>query len=307
MKRRIHPNHERYKDFLSELGIKEAGIHGEQALDYYINLFPEQDPPFRIFHDLRLPYRDTFFQIDTLILFSNFYLILEVKNYRGIIQIDPKNHQVIQEIEDSPLKSLPDPILQVNNQSLKMDSWINKNKFPALPAEKLVILTNSKAIIRVISYPSLVEKHVIRPAVLLGKLEPLLNRYFKPCFDKKALNKISKLLLKAHTPLITSPIKQYNISPKDIIPGVLCEKCQSASVMNRVYGKWRCPSCFHISADAHIAALEDYALLISPIITMNQLKTFLKMENDQTIRKLMNNTKVDIKGDNKGRYYYLKF
>ncbi len=179
MKRRIHPKHERYKDFLSELGIKEAGIHGEQALDYYIKLFPEQDPPFRIFHDLRLPYRDTFFQIDTLIVFSSFYLILEVKNYRGIIHIDPKNHQVIQEIEDSPLKSLPDPILQVNNQSLKLDSWINNIKFPTLPAEKFVILTNPKAIIKVISYPSLVEKYVIRPAVLLGQLDPLLNKHSK--------------------------------------------------------------------------------------------------------------------------------
>lgn len=90
MKRRVRPNHEKYEEILSELGIKEAGIYGEQALDYYLKLLPETDTPYYIFYDLRLPYRDSHFQIDTLILFSNFYLLLEVKYLRGLIHFDPK-------------------------------------------------------------------------------------------------------------------------------------------------------------------------------------------------------------------------
>lgn len=305
MKRRVRPNHEKYEEILSELGIKEAGIYGEQALDYYLKQLPETDTPYYIFHDLRLPYRDSHFQIDTLILFSNFYLLLEVKYLRGIIHFDPKNHQLIQEVEDKPLKALQDPILQVSNQCYKLETWVKLKSLPTTPFEKLVVLTNPKVIVKVLSSPSFVEKHVIKSPALSGKVAPLLRKYFNSHYDKKTLNRISKLLNKDHTPLQSSPIAKYKVFPSDINSGVLCPDCKPNVVMQRIHGKWKCPNCFLLSVDAHIQALLDYALLINTEITMSELKRFLRIENNHIIRVLIRNMNLQGTGNTQSRTYNL--
>lgn len=305
MKRRVRTNHEKYEEILSELGIKEAGIFGEQSLDYYLTLLPETDTPYYIFHDLRLPYRDSHFQIDTLILFLNFYLLLEVKYLRGIIHFDPKNHQLIQEVEDKPLKALQDPILQVSNQCYKLEAWMKLKNLPDAPCEKLVVLTNPKVIVRVLSSPKIVEKHVIKSPALSGRVTPLIRKHSNSHYDKKTLNKISKLLIKDHTPLQSSPIGKYKIFPSDIITGVFCQNCTTNVVMQRIHGKWKCPNCFLLSAEAHILALIDYAWLINTEISMAELKRFLRIENNHIIRVLIRNMKLKGTGNTQSRTYNL--
>lgn len=78
--------------------------------------------------------------------------------------------------------------------------------------------------------------------------------------------------MKDHTPLLSSPIKQYKVTPTDILTGVICPSCSPHVIMERIHGKWRCPTCLLISADAYIEALKDYALLISHEINMKELK-----------------------------------
>ncbi|WP_152445520.1 nuclease-related domain-containing protein [Bacillus sp. THAF10] len=305
MKRRVQPKHEKYEEILSELGMKEAGIYGEQSLDYYLTLLPETDTPYYIFHDLRLPYRDSHFQIDTLILFSTFCLLLEVKYLRGIIHFDPKNQQLIQEVENKPLKALQDPILQVSNQCHKLESWMKNKNLAIAPTEKLVVLTNPKVIVKALSYPSIVEKHVIKSPGLSVKVDPYLRKHSFIHYDKKTLNKISKQLNKDHTPLQSSPIGQYKVFPSDILTGVLCPDCNPNVVMQRIHGKWKCPVCSLISADAHIQALIDYALLISTVITMSELKRFLRINNNHVIRLIIRNMNLSGNGQTKSRTYNL--
>ncbi len=305
MKRRIRSNHEKYEDILMELGIKEAGIYGEQALDYYLKLLPETDTPYYILHDLRLPYRDTHFQIDTLILFSNFFLLLEVKYLRGTIYFDPKNNQLIQEVEDKPHKALQDPILQVSNQCSKLTSWLKQKNIPNAPCEKLVVLTNPKVIVKVLSSPSIVEKHVIKSPALSERVIPLDKKNPTHYYDKKILNRISRLLIKEHTPLQSSPIKKYKVKPSDILTGVFCPHCSPLEVMERIHGKWKCPKCLLLSADAHIQTLTEYALLISTEITMSELKRFLRIENTHVIRLLLRKMKLPGRGNTKSRTYNL--
>ncbi|MGD7054539.1 nuclease-related domain-containing protein [Sutcliffiella horikoshii] len=305
MKRRIRPNHEKYEDLLMELGIKEAGIYGEQALDYYLKLLPETDTPYYILHDLRLPYRDTHFQIDTLILFSNFFLLLEVKYLRGTLYFDPKNNQLIQEVEDKPLKALQDPILQVSNQCSKLTSWLKQKNIPNAPCEKLVVLTNPKVIVKVLSSPSIVEKHVIKSPALSERVIPLDKKNPTHYYDKKTLNRISRLLIKEHTPLHSSPIKKYKVKPSDILTGVFCPHCSPLEVMERIHGKWKCPKCLLLSADAHIQTLTEYALLISTEITMSELKRFLRIDHTHVIRLILRKMKLPGSGNTKSRTYNL--
>ncbi|TYS55657.1 NERD domain-containing protein [Sutcliffiella horikoshii] len=305
MKRRVRPNHEKTQDFLNELGRKEAGIYGEQSLDYYLKLLPETDHPFYIFHGLRLPFRDTFFQMDTLILFSNFFLVLEVKFFKGTLYFDPKNYQLLQEVDDNPLKVYPDPILQAFNQCSKLQSWLRTRQLPDVPCEKLAVLTNPKVITKVLSSPSEVDRNVVKSPALSAKVRMLLKRHFSQPLDKKFIKKLIKQLLKDHTPDNSSPILQYGVLPSDIIKGVLCPCCSPYKVMKRIYGTWECLYCGGKYDDAHRAALVDYALLISPFITMRELKRYLRLENRLTIISLLKNLNIEFVGGTKSRTYNL--
>ncbi|WP_156317667.1 nuclease-related domain-containing protein [Bacillus sp. CHD6a] len=304
MKRRVRPNHENFQDILNELGRKEAGIYGEQSLDYYLKLLPETEHPYYIFHGLRLPFRDTFFQMDTLILFSNSFLVLEVKYFKGTLYFDPKNYQLLQEVEGS-LKVYQDPILQASNQCSKLQSWLRTKQFPELPCEKLVVLTNPKVITKVLSSPSEVDKYVIKSPALAAKVSALLKRYSSQPLEKKLIKKLIKQLLKDHTPENSSPITQYGILPSDIINGVLCTSCNPNKIMKRIYGTWECPYCLERSDSEYIVALKDYALLISPFITMKELKIYLGLENRLTIISLLKNLNIEFIGGTKSRTYNL--
>ncbi len=305
MKRRIRPNHEKYQDFLNELGRKEAGIYGEQSIDYYLKLLPETERPYYIFHGLRLPFRDTFFQIDTLILFSNFFLVLEVKYFKGTLYFDPKNYQLLQEVEGNPLKVYQDPILQASNQCFKLNSWLRTKQFPEFPCEKLIVLTNPKVITKVLSSPGEADRYVIKSPALSTKVNTLLKRHSSEPLDKKLIKKLVKQLLKEHTLDNSSPIPQYGVLPADIITGVLCPNCIPNEIMKRIHGAWECSKCRGKFEDAHIAALRDYVLLISPFITMRELRRYLGIENRVTIIRLLKNLNIDFVGEKKSRTYNL--
>ena len=55
-----------------------SGWIGEKRIDYPLS---KLDFKKVICHSLRLPYYETYFQIDTLLLTSRFFLIIEIKNH----------------------------------------------------------------------------------------------------------------------------------------------------------------------------------------------------------------------------------
>lgn len=77
--------------------------------------------------------------------------------------------------------------------------------------------------------------------------------------------------------------------------------------MSMKRGKWTCLTCSHISKDAHIIALKDYALLIHSQITNSQLRDFLQVPSIYVGTKLLASLNLTHTGKNKGRIYHLKF
>ncbi|WP_176757435.1 nuclease-related domain-containing protein [Salimicrobium halophilum] len=65
-----------------------SGFHGEQSLEYPLSLI---SPDYDIYYDLRLPHGDSFFQIDCLLVSEYCFLILEVKNHRGVLTFDTEH------------------------------------------------------------------------------------------------------------------------------------------------------------------------------------------------------------------------
>ena len=107
---RLSKNHKKYPTILENFKTFNTGYLGERNIDYYLEILPEKD--YLIFHGLRLEYKSQHFQIDTLILTSNFALILEVKTIKGTLFFDTKFKQMIQ-ILDGKKKGYPYPITQV--------------------------------------------------------------------------------------------------------------------------------------------------------------------------------------------------
>ncbi|MGM0838549.1 MAG: nuclease-related domain-containing protein [Bacillota bacterium] len=306
--RRVRKDHWRYPDIVKEHGIKQAGYKGEQSLDYYFNLLPKSDLPFSIFQDLRLPHsKESFFQMDYTILHPNFTLILEVKNYKGTLTFDPKFQQVIQEVENNPILSLPDPILQVKMQEMKLIQWMKSKNLPILPIERLVVMANPKAVIKVHSHHSLVERQVIKAAALHDRVQNYLKKYPTQILNKKDFKRISSLFIKENTPSEISPVIQFGIIPSDIVPGVFCQRCIITTPMTWHHGKWLCKHCSFVSLNAHLPALEDYALLISPTINNKELRRYLLLDQPHTARRIIQSTGAEYLNTTQGTFYTIKF
>lgn len=305
--RRARKDHWRYQDIVREHGIKQAGYKGEQSMDYYMGFLPKTNPPISIFQDLRLPHtKESFFQMDNTLLHPNFMLILEVKNYKGTLSFDPKFQQVIQEVENNPLLSLPDPILQVKMQEMKLNQWMKSKNLPLLPIERLIVMVNPKAVIKVDSLHGLIERHVIKAPALHDRIQNYLKKYPNQILSKKDYKRISSLFIKEDTPSETSPIIQFGIIPSDIIPGVFCQRCITTSPMTWHHGKWFCKHCSFVSATAHLPALEDYALLISPTINNKELRRYLLLDKPHTARRIIQSSGADYINSTQGTFYAIK-
>jgi ribosomal protein L37AE/L43A len=306
--RRVDPKHPKYQEIKAELRMCMAGYRGEKSINYFLDLIPELNCEYLIFHDLRLPYKEYFFQIDTLILFPNFYLVLEINNYAGTLHFDHSFQQLIKStytngIEDKMV--LGCPIVQVQRQQTQLKSWFKQNKLPELPGECLVVMANQNAQIIAESHKNIIEKFVIRSSVLSRKVESLHRSYAVEFWSKKDLKKASNLLLKGNQPTDSLNISEkYGITEQNIIKGIHCPKCENIA-MKRIRGCWYCSHCTNKSKDAHMNALKDYRLLIDNKITIAQFKRFLGIMSDTTARRIIKQYNIPSYGKTKGRFYLL--
>jgi ssDNA-binding Zn-finger/Zn-ribbon topoisomerase 1 len=131
----------------------------------------------------------------------------------------------------------------------------------------------------------------------------LRSVHHKEILSRKTLKKLCKLLLKNHTPLTIDILSIYQIPYKDIITGVQCPECHFIPLKKSRNG-WPCPSCKMISKDAHIQAVEDYFLLISPTITNKQCKDFLNLNSHDTAYRILTSMNLPHNGKTKGRVYF---
>ncbi|WP_261131873.1 nuclease-related domain-containing protein [Bacillus sp. Marseille-Q3570] len=240
--RRLSYLHPQYPLIEKELAMCKAGYRGEQALDYHLEYLPEKD--YYIFHDLRLFDTRYYFQIDTLIVTPYFMLIVEVKNIAGKIRFDEFNQMV--RTRDGTEEGLPDPFLQLQWLSRKLAEWLKINNLPSLPIDHIVVISRSSTIVEVSEYTP--EKLTLS-ANLPFKIEALRKTFPREVYSKKQLRKLSKLLVKKHTPQDPDVMKQFKIEPVELLTGVYCAECKTMT-MERNHGRWICSNCSHICNDA---------------------------------------------------------
>ncbi|MDR7071717.1 nuclease-related domain-containing protein [Fictibacillus barbaricus] len=285
-----------------QLAKWNSGFFGERSLKYFYRYLPKKDIIFvynvRIFH---IGYH---FQIDTLIITSKFFMILEIKNYAGHLYFDDKFGQLVRTLNGKK-DIFEDPILQVKRQLFHLTHILNKYKLPIIPIEPLVVISNPKSFVE--SSPTYKEalKIVIKSPKLQNKYEEFNNNYKENILTFKEMKKISKILYKLDEPYNPDIYKHFGIQHNELIRGVLCSKCDSTNIMNRVATSWKCTSCFSISKTAQIQALKDYALLISTQISNQECKNFLNLSTRDQSHYLLNSLKLTYTGTTRSRTYHL--
>ncbi|EIT86228.1 nerd domain-containing protein [Fictibacillus macauensis ZFHKF-1] len=279
---RLPLNHDRRQEIEAYLARHTAGYQGEVTTDYYFQFLNERS--YILLHDIRLPFKDTYFQMDTLILTATFILIIEVKNIAGSLTFDHEHNQVIR---TCGLKEdvFHDPVLQVERQKRQLHDWLEKMKFPTPPIHTLVVLSREKMIIKN-DFKQRLSKKVIRAALLPTKIEELMKKETQPFCTESDLKKLARKFVKEHVPYCPDVLRMFTIAPHEILPGVSCLAC-SAKPMIRLHARWQCTACGIKSHTAHSKALYEYTLLFGKWIDNKSARNFLKIESRDATRRIL--------------------
>ncbi|WP_053366369.1 nuclease-related domain-containing protein [Bacillus sp. FJAT-27245] len=298
--RRLPGGHPKRKEVEDAYRTQKAGYNGEKSVDYYLNFLDEEK--FMIFKGLRLCINGYFFQIDTLLITPFFALILETKNWGGEIHFDKNFCQVFQE-KDGKTTAYANPVSQARMQTLNLRAWLKKQNLPDIPIEYLVVISNHSSKLKADPGYYEVFQKVIHAIRLVEKVSEIEKRHRKDFFSSKELKKLKKYVLSKHTPHRPDVLKNFSISTKEILSGILCSTCFKLS-MKLSYGKCLCLQCGNVSRSAHLEAVQDYFLLISPKITNSGLRQFLRLESDKQAYWILNSLNLPFTGTKKGRVYH---
>ncbi len=292
----------RRSEIEENIAKRTSGYYGEKAADKELRFLPPND--YHIFHDLRLKSTgDYYFQIDTLILSSNFALINEIKNIIGKLYFEPQFHQLIR-THNGNEDSFKDPITQAKRQKQQLEVLFNKLNFGQYPIEYAVAISKASTKIDTSTSSPLALQKVCFAHLIPEKIESLQKVHRDPTLNSKEMKKLCKTLLNLNTPREYNPLKFYGKSQAEIITGVQCPTCFAIPMINQ-YGAWFCPKCLSRSKDAHIPALIDYSLLIDSKITNQKCCEFLHLPSPDKAKYLLFKLNLPHSGSNKGRVYDL--
>lgn len=277
----------------------KSGYKGELNTDYRLSFLPEKD--YWILRDLRLTDDSWKFQIDTLILTRRYFLLIETKNHSGALLFEKDSEQMIQTKQDKE-KAYDHPVIQVNKQKWHFNRWLQANNFKVPLIHTLVVISNSSTIIK--TDDPFLYKYVVKGDVLVDRIMKIDTNHFNEFFQDKDLKKISKTLVKKHSPFHPDILKIYSLSPADLQKGVQCPSC-SYFGMKRMKWIWVCPHCLLRSKTAHHSAVLDYFLLIKPTMTNQELKDFLLLPTSRSSGNLLSTLNLPFSGATKGRVYHM--
>ncbi|MBT2734840.1 nuclease-related domain-containing protein [Bacillus sp. ISL-7] len=298
--RRVSKNHPIRPTVERDLRSWLKGYYGEKECSYYLSLLPEEQ--YYIFHGLRLTDKKTF-QIDLVILSQNYIFLAEVKNLSKKLIFNKETNHVTKEFNNEE-EGISNPMLQVKRQKLQFVNWLRKMQMQGLPIEKVVIISKPTTKVETTPDNQQIFNELIYAESLLDKVEELEMKYQKPVFSKRKTSQLVDLLLALHQTPIPDILQTYKLSKDDIITGVLCPKCQNVT-MDYYSANWHCPNCLLISKTAHFPTVDDYFLLIGPMITRKQFAEFTHIKSTFVAGKQLRALNLTSNGSKRGTKYTL--
>ncbi|WP_406945302.1 nuclease-related domain-containing protein [Halobacillus sp. SY10] len=260
------------------LSTKQAGWNGEKSLDFHLDYLKE---PHSILHNLRLHDGHHFFQIDTLILFPTFILIIEAKNMKGQISIHRSKKEMRRDLE-----GFQDPVEQAERQRDLLEEWLLRHMGLTVPVDFLVVFTNRRCTLEFDSFDSRIHEKVIRATSLVGAIERKNEFYQEEVLTRVEMMRVGHAFADAHQELVPDYMKRFNLNHSDLQKGVRCPEC-GKYFMRRAKKRWICTVCDHHSYDAHEQALREYAVLVSKIISNKEAQDFLRITSRYVVYRIL--------------------
>jgi hypothetical protein len=297
---RLPGNHPKIPIIEEDNNIKFAGHKGEERLDFFLNYLPDKD--YFILQGLRLSNGKSHFQIDCLLLTPTYILVIEAKYMKGELKFDEEHDQLIQKYDDRQY-GYDDPLLQVKFQVRQLLDFLRQHRFPAVPVEYLVMMSNSNAIL-ITDQDSEARYRVCRGRRLVYKIEELTKKYQNVKLNDETILKLTQLLLEKHIEPSYDIEKIYKIPRNDLLTGVHCPSCCYLP-MTYARGTWLCPKCKLKSRNAYIKALQDYYLVYAPTISNQQFREFFHVSSINAAYKMLQPLNLPVTGAKKKRIYHL--
>jgi hypothetical protein len=296
--RRLAETHAIRADVEAKKEKLKAGFNGEKTINYFLGLLPSKN--YHIFHNIRLPAEQGFFEIDIYLLSPKCSFIIEGKNYSGTLYLE--RNQLIQEVNGGK-RVYENPIVQVNRHKILLKYWFEKNQLPFPPLEHFVCFSNTSSTINIAPDYVEAEKRVCKAVDIIRKINEFERIYKKEVYDQKDIRKIKKSIISQHNPRRMDLFKEYGIDKKDVPTGVQCPECPSIQ-MNYNHGCWECPKCHFRSRDAHLQAINDYFLIFGTTITNSEMREFLHLPSSRAATNLFSHLELPHTGNTKDRVYF---
>ncbi|MCG1020878.1 nuclease-related domain-containing protein [Sutcliffiella horikoshii] len=293
-----HPSIPRVKELIAKY---TKGYKGETSIDYPLSILPDQD--YLILHSISLQFQNQNFHIDSLLLSTNFILLLEVKNMSGTIHFDRSFNQLTQTYMGIEYY-YQCPIIQVSNQERFLKQWIKQFDFPSIPLTSLVVISNPSSMIQVDPGDRTTFQKVIHSHFLPAKIEQQHTIFNRAILSPSETKNLASLIIKHHKVKPTITLRQLNIDSKELLFGVQCSNCL-AIPMKRAHAFWRCDFCNFKSKDAHIPALRDYCLLFNESISNQEGREFLLVPSNNSMKRILTAMGLEVTGNTKNRRYNL--
>lgn len=209
---RLHSDHTQKEEVRNDARILRAGYNGEKSLSYTISLIDK--PSLHIFRNLRIQDGIGFFQIDNLIVSRHYCVIIEVKNIYGTVTFDDMG-QMIRTIGETD-EGFRNPIEQVIKQEYRLRRWMQNNRLPSLPIERIIVFSHSATLLRNLTNERMIANLVIHEDRLFSKLTSIESKYPEPSITSRQLNRLSKKLLEAHSSQKLAILEKYAIRKEEL-------------------------------------------------------------------------------------------
>ncbi len=252
---------------------QRKGYIGECKVDYFLRSIPGE---FSVLNDVTLKILGKKIQIDSLLITSFAVFILEMKNLSGILTFDTIHRQFIRE-GNRELLGYEDPIVQVKNIHYHLKIWLEERGLGGLPIHYFIVFAERSTIFRIDGDEKLVREMVCYADEILFRLIELNGDISRSTHGKKRpKSQLIQAIMREMIDFDFDMLKEIGVNKNSLLSGVHCPGCGHLG-MERIFRKWRCSPCNITSIDAHLTALDHYALLIDQEIKNEQCRVFLHL------------------------------
>lgn len=294
MLQRVPSVHPLFTHWTEQLRRMSAGFHGEQRVDSLWQEIPVECPHY-LLHDLFIQKPAASHQIDTLFVTSRFVLALEIKSIAGRLDFDPQLRQFSRTNKDGSVDGMRNPDDQLRRHEKFVQQFLAAQKVP-LPVIGAIVFTYPSSIVQ--SRPK--NRIIIQSSGLPFLVDQLLAKYPDEILTARKTRHLAGKLLEMHT---APPLRELDV-PVDLRKGVLCGGCPGFRMTYR-YKKWTCPNCSMVDPYAHLRTLEQYRILIKPLISNREFRDFTGIESVSVASKLLTESKMTFQGSFKDRVYLI--